>query len=112
MGIFQRKTGVSIRQDSTDEPQRQASDSGIVIRKGDLDYVIEHGGNGSGPAWQEVSGAPVEISSPLGYDVGPITIIFLNLSKMIGTGVWICGFESGILGPWFFQRSFSFGYIP
>ena len=88
MVIFQRRLGLSTRQGPTDELQRRASDSGVVIRKGDLDYVIEHGGNGSGPAWQEVSGAPVETSSPLGYDVGPITIIFLNLSKMIGTGVY------------------------
>jgi hypothetical protein len=36
--------------------------------------------------YQEASGAPVETQSPLGYTVGPVTIIFLNLSKMVGTG--------------------------
>lgn len=58
------------------------------IADGDLKYVVEESGNGSGTTYQEVSGAPVETSSPLGYYVGPITIIFLNISKMIGTGVY------------------------
>lgn len=58
------------------------------IGDGNLKYTIEESGNGSGPTYQEVSGAPVETSSPLGYYVGPVTIIFLNISKMIGTGVY------------------------
>lgn len=58
------------------------------IADGNLKYAIEESGNGSGTTYQEVSGAPVETSSPLGYYVGPVTIIFLNISKMIGTGVY------------------------
>jgi hypothetical protein len=34
------------------------------------------------------SGAPVEKISPLGYHVDWISVIFLNVSKMIGTGVF------------------------
>ncbi|GIK04343.1 hypothetical protein Aspvir_008424 [Aspergillus viridinutans] len=55
---------------------------------GDLQYTAEAGANSSVPTYQEASGAPVEVNSPLGYSVGWITVIFLNLSKMIGTGVF------------------------
>ncbi|EXJ87337.1 hypothetical protein A1O3_04296 [Capronia epimyces CBS 606.96] len=58
------------------------------IGAGEFKYTIEQGGNGSGPSYQEVSGAPVETDSPLGYSVGSITILFLNISMMIGTGVY------------------------
>ncbi|KAF3764180.1 amino acid transporter [Cryphonectria parasitica EP155] len=58
------------------------------VTDGTLYYVVEKAGNDSGPTYQEASGAPVEIESPLGYDVGSITIIFLNISMMIGTGVY------------------------
>lgn len=53
-----------------------------------LYYTVEEGENSSKPTYQEVSGAPVETHSPLGYSVGWVTIIFLNISKMIGTGVF------------------------
>lgn len=33
-------------------------------------------------------GAPVEKISPLGYHVGWVSVLFLNISKMIGTGVY------------------------
>ena len=58
------------------------------VTDGSLKYTREKGGNDSLPSYQEASGAPVESHSPLGYSVGPITIIFLNVSKMIGTGVY------------------------
>ncbi|KAI8180286.1 High-affinity methionine permease [Colletotrichum sp. SAR 10_75] len=58
------------------------------VTDGSLHYVVEKGGNNSGPSYQEATGAPVETSSPLGYAVGPVTIVFLNVSKMIGTGVY------------------------
>lgn len=61
---------------------------GRDIRDGDLNYVVEQGGNDSKPSYQEAAGAPVETKSPFGYSVGAITIIFLNLSKMVGTGVY------------------------
>lgn len=53
-----------------------------------LQYAVEKGENNSLPSYQEVSGAPVETHSPLGYHVGSVTIIFLNLSKVVGTGVY------------------------
>ncbi|CAG7927736.1 unnamed protein product [Penicillium olsonii] len=53
-----------------------------------LEYINEVGGNTTKATYQEASGAPVEINSPLGYSVGWVTVIFLNLSKMIGTGVF------------------------
>jgi hypothetical protein len=58
------------------------------LSSGDLQYTAQAGANSSVPTYQEASGAPVEVNSPLGYSVGWITVIFLNLSKMIGTGVF------------------------
>lgn len=59
------------------------------VSDGSLRYIqVDQAGNGSDPTYQEVTGAPVEVDSPLGYDVGPVTIIFLNVSMMIGTGVY------------------------
>lgn len=59
----------------------------VQVIDGDLKYVGEQGGNTDFVAYQEVSGAPIETHSPLGYNVGPFTIVFLNLSKMVGTGI-------------------------
>ncbi|KAK4183243.1 high-affinity methionine permease [Podospora australis] len=70
---------------------RQGHDDAISdaeVSDGSLKYTLEKGGNDSKPSYQEASGAPVERSSPLGYTVGPLTIIFLNVSMMIGTGVY------------------------
>lgn len=53
-----------------------------------LKYTLETARNDSDPSYQVATGAPVELESPLGYSVGPVTIIFLNVSKMIGTGVY------------------------
>lgn len=53
-----------------------------------MHYVAEKAGNDSGTTYQEATGAPVEINSPLGYNVGPVTIICLNVSMMIGTGIY------------------------
>lgn len=36
----------------------------------------------------DASGAPVETISPLGYHVGWAGILFLNVSQMVGTGVF------------------------
>ncbi|CAI7592289.1 unnamed protein product [Penicillium glandicola] len=63
-------------------PQYDSSDSDS------LQYTTEVGGNTTKATYQEASGAPVEVNSPLGYSVGWITVVFLNLSKMIGTGVF------------------------
>ena len=67
----------------------QANDfEATLVTEGGLSYVLEKGENNSSPSYQETSGAPVESRSPLGYHVGPITIVFLNLSRMVGTGVY------------------------
>lgn len=70
-------------------------DQGVTVEEepevsdGSLTYVqVDQAGNGSAQTYQEATGAPVEVNSPLGYDVGPVTIIFLNISMMIGTGVY------------------------
>ncbi|USW53290.1 Putative amino acid/polyamine transporter I [Septoria linicola] len=60
----------------------------VQVSDGDLKYIGEQGGNDAPVAYQEASGAPVETQSPLGYSVGPVTIVFLNLSKMVGTGIF------------------------
>ncbi|KAI4215640.1 MAG: hypothetical protein LQ351_002109 [Letrouitia transgressa] len=60
----------------------------VSLAEGRLQYTVEKGENDSSPSYQEASGAPVETRSTLGYHVGPITIVFLNLSKMVGTGVY------------------------
>lgn len=81
MGLFNRKF---LREANA---QGHAVDEGEVS-DGSLQYVVEHSGNTHEVSYQEASGARVESNSPLGYSVGAITIIFLNLSKMIGTGVY------------------------
>lgn len=80
--------GLFNREDSRerDAPVYTANEG--AVSDGSLQYVVEKGGNTSEVAYQEASGAPVESNSPLGYSVGAITIIFLNLSKMIGTGIY------------------------
>lgn len=62
--------------------------SDAIFTHGSHHYAVEKAGNGSGPSFQETSGAPVETSSPLGYAAGGITVAFLNFSKMVGTGVY------------------------
>ena len=55
-----------------------------AVSDGSLQYVIEKSGNTNEVSYQEASGAPVESDSPLGYSVGAITIIFLNLRYASG----------------------------
>ena len=79
---------------SKKSPEVEVTSSGIdavhgpLLTEGSLEFTVAQGGNGSLPSYQEASGAPVETSSPLGYFVGPVTIILLNVSMMIGTGVY------------------------
>lgn len=58
------------------------------LSDGSLEFVAEKGGNDSGVSYQEASGAPVESQSPLGYHANTLFLIFLNIGKMIGTGVF------------------------
>ncbi|KAF9240524.1 hypothetical protein LCP9604111_8699 [Penicillium roqueforti] len=71
-----------VREYTESVPQYETSDSDS------LQYTTEVGGNTPKATYQEASGAPVEVNSPLGYSVGWVTVVFLNLSKMIGTGVF------------------------
>lgn len=59
-----------------------------VIHDGNLAYVSTKAQNGSKAAYQEAVGAPVESKSPLGYNVGWMTVIFLNVNQMIGSGIF------------------------
>jgi hypothetical protein len=75
---------------TTEAPvQNYPSDSEpSILHDGDLAYTRAKAGNGSGATYQEAVGAPVEIRSPLGYNVGWATIIFLNVNQMVGTGIF------------------------
>lgn len=59
-----------------------------ILHDGDLAYTRAKAGNESGATYQEAVGAPVEVRSPLGYNVGWATIIFLNVNQMVGTGIF------------------------
>lgn len=75
-GFTSRKDAVTTQAD-----QSEYSD-------GSLKYIGEKGGNNASANYQEASGAPVEHNSPLGYSVGPVTIVLLNVTMMIGTGIY------------------------
>ena len=51
-------------------------------------YVGQIAENGGGQSYQHADGAPVETRSPLGYNVGFWTATFLNVSMLIGTGIF------------------------
>lgn len=68
--------------------QDVAADDQSELTDGTMHFVAEKAGNDSGTTYQEATGAPVEVNSPLGYNVGPVTIICLNVSMMIGTGIY------------------------
>jgi hypothetical protein len=63
------------------DPNRHISTSGAQ-------FISEKGGNDAPATYQDASGAPVENDSPLGYSVGPITITLLNITMMIGAGIY------------------------
>jgi hypothetical protein len=50
----------------------QEHGSTAFLKEGSLQYAVEKGENSNEPTYQEVSGAPVETRSPLGYVVLPI----------------------------------------
>ncbi|KAL4994398.1 amino acid permease-domain-containing protein [Aspergillus recurvatus] len=56
--------------------------------KSTVQYISEKGSNDAPPTYQDASGAPVENNSPLGYSVGPVTITLLNITMMIGAGIY------------------------
>ncbi|KAI4597739.1 hypothetical protein KJ359_004014 [Pestalotiopsis sp. 9143b] len=83
--LFNRRWG---RNSSSESDGASSTPNGTVAFDGDLKYVGEVGGNDAPEMFQEAGGAPVESHSPLGYSVGPVTILFLNISMMIGTGIY------------------------
>ena len=69
-------------------PESTNSDGSLsVIHDGKLAYVHQTAGNGAS-GYQEAVGAPVETHSPLGYHVNWLTVIFLNVNHMVGTGIF------------------------
>ncbi|RSL57498.1 hypothetical protein CEP54_008282 [Fusarium duplospermum] len=58
------------------------------IADGNTHYIAEKGGNNAQATYQDATGAPVENNSPLGYSVGPVTITLLNITMMIGAGIY------------------------
>ncbi|GAB1319272.1 High-affinity methionine permease [Madurella fahalii] len=93
---FSRRRPFSGRDEESDnDPAPAASHGHSELSDGGLKYTLEEGGNDSPASYQEATGAPVERNSPLGYSVGPLTIIFLGVSKMVGTGVYST--PSGVL---------------
>ena len=81
-GLSRKAPGVEVITTSIDAAP------GANLIEGSLEFTVAQGGNDSLPSYQEASGAPVETDSPLGYFVGPVTVAFLNISTMIGTGVF------------------------
>jgi hypothetical protein len=88
--LFSKARAWSTTRETADpSPAAYASDSEpSIIRDGDLAYTLAVAGNGSKPSYQEAVGAPVESQSPLGYHVSWITVIFLNVNQMVGTGIF------------------------
>jgi len=66
------------------------------ISTGSTPYISEKGGNNAPLTYQDASGAPVEHESPLGYSVNSVTLTLLNITMMIGAGVY--SIPSSILG--------------
>jgi hypothetical protein len=66
------------------------------ISSGNTQYISEKGGNNAPLTYQDASGAPVEHQSPLGYSVNPVTLTLLNITMMIGAGIYST--PSSILG--------------
>ncbi|KUI72528.1 High-affinity methionine permease [Cytospora mali] len=79
------RKAVSRRNDGEDVA---IGDAVSEISDGSIKYVAEAGGNAAEATYQDASGAPVEKESPMGYSVNSFTILFLNISMMIGTGIF------------------------
>ncbi|THY32851.1 amino acid transporter [Aureobasidium pullulans] len=79
MVFFRRSVNEKAEDSARSSSNDVVSSHEIVSTAGDLKFVVEQGGNGSQPSYQEVSGAPVEANSSLGYAVGPVTIVLINI---------------------------------
>ncbi|KAI5369360.1 Putative amino acid/polyamine transporter I [Septoria linicola] len=58
------------------------------VKDGSLRFVEASGDNTGQTTFQLSAGAPVETTSPLKHNVGPVTIIFMCVGKMVGTGIF------------------------
>ncbi|KAG7132932.1 High-affinity methionine permease like protein [Verticillium longisporum] len=85
LSFWKPQTAVEV---ASDRSNYNSDSENSVIHDGKLAYVRFAAGNGSGPSYQEAAGAPVESKSPLGYHVNWVTVIFLNINMMIGTGIF------------------------
>jgi len=65
-----------------------ASESEETIIHGDVKYTAAEGMNSTSVTYQDAAGAPVETSSPLGYSVGLLATMCLNINQMVGTGIF------------------------
>ncbi|KAK8054424.1 hypothetical protein PG996_013725 [Apiospora saccharicola] len=86
MSLLSSRLSVSEKKSGGEDVHDKTALSSPTI--GRLQYVAEAGGNDAPSTYQMATGAPVEEHSPLGYNVGPVTIIFLNISMMIGAGIY------------------------
>jgi hypothetical protein len=84
---FSRRSGAA-RSANENVATTNSLNDGHISDGSSLQYIAEKGGNDAPPTYQEASGAPVESRSPLGYHVGAISIYALNVSMMIGTGIY------------------------
>ncbi|KAH7325570.1 amino acid permease-domain-containing protein [Stachybotrys elegans] len=86
LSALKPKTTALVASDSGESDYHSSSEAS-VIHDGELAYVRQTAGNGTS-GYQEAAGAPVETQSPLGYHVNWLTIIFLNVNHMVGTGIF------------------------
>lgn len=84
------------RRPFSERPDASSSISEVQSSDDSVQYIGEKGGNDAPATYQDASGAPVEHESPLGYSVGPITITLLNITMMIGAGIYSTR-ESGMV---------------
>jgi hypothetical protein len=79
------------RRSSCIGPADEAATSHVesVLNHGGIQYVGEKDGNGNPISYQSVTGAPIEVESPLGHSVGSVTVLFFSINSMIGHGIYI-----------------------
>jgi amino acid transporter len=86
MGFLDKIKPQTTKEVVSDHDNTDSTNSSI-IHDGELAYVRQTAGNGT-VGYQEAVGAPVESQSPLGYHVNWLTVIFLNVNHMVGTGIF------------------------
>ncbi|RBQ78112.1 hypothetical protein VDGD_21244 [Verticillium dahliae] len=106
LSFWKPQTAVEV---ASDRSNYNSDSENSVIHDGKLAYVRFAAGNGSGPSYQEAAGAPVESKSPLGYHVNWLTVIFLNINMMIGTGIFSTRKSCPLLLSRMARRSSSHG---